>query len=34
MTRYASFEHSQPDALPAELRDFEEIKRDVTTRAE
>jgi len=30
MTRYSSFEHSQPDELPAELPDFEEIKKDVT----
>lgn len=33
MTRYSSFEHSQPDELPAELPDFEEIKKDVTALA-
>jgi energy-coupling factor transporter ATP-binding protein EcfA2 len=33
MTRYSSFEHSQPDELPGELPDFEEIKRDVTELA-
>jgi energy-coupling factor transporter ATP-binding protein EcfA2 len=33
MTRYSSFEHSQPDELPAELPDFEEIKSDVTALA-
>ncbi|WP_166107650.1 AAA family ATPase [Duganella aceris] len=33
MTRYSSFEHSQPDELPAELPDFEDIKRDVTALA-
>lgn len=33
MTRYSSFEHSQPDELPAELPDFDEIKNDVTALA-
>lgn len=33
MSRYSSFEHSQPDELPAELPDFEEIKKDVTELA-
>ena len=33
MTRYSSFEHSQPDELPAELPDFEEIKKDVIALA-
>ncbi len=33
MTRYSSFEHSQPDELPAELPDFEEIKKDVSALA-
>lgn len=33
MTRYSSFEHSQPDELPAELPDFEEIKKDVVALA-
>lgn len=33
MTRYSSFEHSQPDELPAELPDFEEIKKDVLALA-
>jgi energy-coupling factor transporter ATP-binding protein EcfA2 len=33
MSRYSSFEHSQPDELPAELPDFEEIKKDVTALA-
>lgn len=33
MTRYSSFEHSQPDELPAELPDLEEIKKDVVALA-
>lgn len=33
MTRYSTFEHSQPDELPAELPDFEDLRNDVIALA-
>ena len=33
MTRYSTFEHSQPDELPAELPNFEDLRNDVVALA-
>jgi energy-coupling factor transporter ATP-binding protein EcfA2 len=33
MTRYSTFEHSQPDELPAELPAFEDLRKDVIALA-